>query len=54
MLYTKGDTLYLDWLEDGIAELVFDMLEARSINSRHRNRRQPRRARLRCWKSNTI
>ncbi|MFP1528902.1 enoyl-CoA hydratase-related protein [Escherichia coli] len=23
MLY-KGDTLYLDWLEDGIAELVFD------------------------------
>ncbi|MFU0130309.1 fatty acid oxidation complex subunit alpha FadB, partial [Salmonella enterica] len=20
----KGDTLYLDWLEDGIAELVFD------------------------------
>lgn len=25
MLY-KGDTLYLDWLEDGIAELVFDAL----------------------------
>lgn len=23
MLY-KGDTLYVDWLEDGIAELVFD------------------------------
>lgn len=23
MLY-KGDTLYLNWLEDGIAELVFD------------------------------
>lgn len=23
MLY-KGDTLYLDWREDGIAELVFD------------------------------
>ncbi len=23
MLY-KGDNLYLDWLEDGIAELVFD------------------------------
>lgn len=23
MLY-KGDTLYLDWLEEGIAELVFD------------------------------
>lgn len=31
MLY-KGDTLYLDWLEDGIAELVFDA-RARSINS---------------------
>lgn len=28
MLY-KGDTLYLDWLEDGIAELVFD---AGSVN----------------------
>ena len=23
MLY-KGDTLYVDWLEGGIAELVFD------------------------------
>lgn len=23
MLY-KGDTLYVDWLDDGIAELVFD------------------------------
>ena len=23
MLY-KGDTLYVNWLEDGIAELVFD------------------------------
>lgn len=51
MLY-KGDTLYLDWLEDGIAELVFDA-RARSINSTP----QPSPAsavRLRCWKSNTI
>ncbi len=30
MLY-KGDTLYLDWLEDGIAELVFDAVQL--INS---------------------
>lgn len=25
MLY-KGDILYFDWLEDGIVELVFDVL----------------------------
>lgn len=39
MLY-KGDTLYLDWLEDGIAELVFDA--PGSVNKRYRNRSQPR------------
>ncbi len=51
MLY-KGDTLYLDWLEDGIAELVFDApcsvnkLDTATVASLGR--------RLRCWKSNTI
>lgn len=51
MLY-KGDTLYLDWLEDGIAELVFDA-PVRSINST----RPPLPAwamRLMCWKNNRI
>ena len=37
MLY-KGDTLYLDWLEDGIAELVFDASARPSA----------------CWNSNQI
>lgn len=52
MLY-KGDTLYLDWLEDGIAELVFDApgsvnkLDTATVASLGQ-------ARLRCWKSNTI
>ncbi len=40
MLY-KGDTLYLDWLEDGIAELVFDAQV--QLITRHCDRRQPRR-----------
>ena len=40
MLY-KGDTLYLDWLEDGIAELVFDA--PGSVNKLDTaNRSQPR------------
>lgn len=34
MLY-KGDTLYVDWLEDGIAELVFDA--PGSVNKRYRD-----------------
>ncbi len=51
MLY-KGDTLYLDWLEDGIAELVFDA-EVQLINSTL----PPSPASARpsaCWNSNQI
>lgn len=51
MLY-KGDTLYLDWLEDGIAELVFDA-PAQSINST-RPPLPARAMRLTCWKNNRI
>ncbi|QUJ01017.1 hypothetical protein KCP73_11655 [Salmonella enterica subsp. enterica] len=42
------DTLYLDWLEDGIAALVFADARARSTNRHHNRRRLGQR--LRCWK----
>ncbi|SPW42523.1 multifunctional fatty acid oxidation complex subunit alpha [Escherichia coli] len=45
MLY-KGDTLYLDWLEDGIAELVFDA-QVQLINSTLRP--SPASARPSAW-----
>ena len=51
MLY-KGDTLYLDWLEDGIAELVFDA--PGSVN-KLTLRPSPASARpSACWNSNQI
>lgn len=51
MLY-KGDTLYLDWLEDGIAELVFDALC--SVNKLD-TATSPASARpSACWNSNQI
>lgn len=51
MLY-KGDTLYLDWLEDGIAELVFDA--PCSVNKLDTATVASLGQCLRCWKSNTI
>ena len=50
MLY-KGDTLYLDWLEDGIAELVFD---AGSVNKLDTATVASWAMRLMCWKNNRI
>ena len=47
MLY-KGDTLYLDWLEDGIAELVFDA--PGSVNKLDTATARPSA----CWNSNQI
>lgn len=49
MLY-KGNNLYLNWLEDGIAELVFDA--PGSVNKRYRHRRQPRRSAGRAGEAN--
>lgn len=51
MLY-KGDTLYLDWLEDGIAELVFDA--PGSVNKLDTATVASPAMRLTCWKINRI
>lgn len=51
MLY-KGDTLYLDWLEDGIAELVFDA--PGSVNKLDTATVASWAMRLTCWKNNRI
>lgn len=50
MLY-KGDTLYLDWLEDGIAELVFD---AGSVNKLDTATVASLGRPSACWNSNQI
>ncbi len=51
MLY-KGDTLYLDWLEDGIAELVFDA--PGSVNKLDTGPSPASARPSACWNSNQI